>query len=107
MCNGCYGTLNDVNTQLKENPQKKAKVNEHLAKINKNYRGSQRVRHVVDLIYNDIGLDVIKTKITRPLGLNIGVHYGCHILKPHGDKPWKSNSEDPHFLDDMVTLGRL
>ena len=28
MCNGCYGTLNDVNTQLKENPQKKAKVNE-------------------------------------------------------------------------------
>ena len=40
MCNGCYGTLNDVNTQLKEDPSKKAKVNEHLKKINKEYKGS-------------------------------------------------------------------
>ena len=97
MCNGCYGTLNDVNTQLKEDPSKKAKVNEHLKKINKKYKGSQRVRHIVEIIYNNIGLENIKKRIIKPLGLNIAVHYGCHVLKPHDNKPWKTGCEDRCF----------
>ena len=104
MCNGCYGTLNDVNTQLKEDPSKKAKVNEHLKKINKEYKGSQRVHHIVEIIYNNIGLENIKKRIIKPLGLNIAVHYGCHVLKPHDNKPWETGCEDPTFLDEMVEV---
>ena len=104
MCNGCYGTLNDVNQELKEDPEKKAIVNEHLKKINREFKGSINVRHIIDVLINEIGLDAIKKRITHPLSLRVAVHYGCHLLKPMKNKPWTENWEDPTFFDDLVEI---
>jgi heterodisulfide reductase subunit B len=103
MCNGCYGTLNDVNYELHHDKAKKDTVNEHLKKIGKEFKGSVNVKHLVELLYYDIGLAKIKEKITTPFkGLKLAIHLGCHIVKPHKNKPWDDSFEAPHFLTDLV-----
>ena len=106
MCNGCYGSLLEVNHTLKHDKQKKKIINEHLAKIGREFKGKAKIRHIVDILYNEIGIDKLRnrTKYGRkePLNLKVAVHYGCHLLKPSEIRPWDGESEDPHFLDEIV-----
>jgi len=106
MCNGCYGSLLEVNHTLKHDKEKKRMVNEHLAKIGKEYKGSIEIRHIVDIFYNDIGVEKIRnrTKYGRktPLNLNLALHYGCHLTKPKEIRPWGTDVENPTFFDELV-----
>ncbi|MFX0099600.1 MAG: CoB--CoM heterodisulfide reductase subunit B [Candidatus Hodarchaeota archaeon] len=108
MCNGCYGTLLEVNHTLKHNEEKKKYVNEHLAKIGREFKGTINVKHIIEVLYKDIGIEAIKKKIKRvktsKLDLDIAVHYGCHILKPSGIRPWDNEVEDPRFVDELVEI---
>jgi heterodisulfide reductase subunit B len=41
------------------------------------------VRHLLEVLYNDVGLEALKESVVRPFkGVKIAVHYGCHILRP-------------------------
>ncbi|MFW9938455.1 MAG: CoB--CoM heterodisulfide reductase subunit B [Candidatus Thorarchaeota archaeon] len=106
MCNGCYGSLLEVNHILKTDPEKRAIVNSHLAKVGREFKGTIEVRHIVDILYNEIGVEKIKqrTKYGRKnkLDLNIAVHYGCHLVKPAESRPWDCDVEEPRFLDELV-----
>jgi len=108
MCNGCYGSLLEVNHTLKHDKEKRRMVNEHLAKIGKEFKGSIEIRHVVDIFYNDIGPEKIKnrTKYGRkiPLNLNLALHYGCHLTKPKDIRPWGNDVENPTFFDELVEI---
>ncbi|MHA1777072.1 MAG: CoB--CoM heterodisulfide reductase subunit B [Promethearchaeota archaeon] len=104
MCNGCYGTLNDINTELKHDTGKREYVNEKLSKIGKTYQGLVEAEHLVWILYHDVGMEKIKKMITHKLDLKVAIHYGCHILKPTHNKPWKDDFETPTFLDEMVEL---
>lgn len=103
-CSSCYTTLNGANSKLKEYPDLKAKVDECLAAAELKYEGGVRVRHLFEVIYNDIGLDVIKSKAVKPLhGLKVAPYYGCQLVRPEPgfDNPWNPQSID-HLI---VTLG--
>lgn len=106
MCNGCYGSLYEINHILKTDPEKRAIVNSHLAKIGREFKGTIEVRHIIDILYNDIGVEKIKqrTKYGRKekLNLNVAVHYGCHLTKPTQNRPWNCNVEEPRFFDELV-----
>jgi heterodisulfide reductase subunit B len=108
MCNGCYGSLLEVNHTLKEDKEKRRKVNEHLAKIGREFKGTIEIRHVVDIMYHDIGPEKIRsrTKYGRkpPLNLNLAVHYGCHLTKPAKLRPWDMECENPTFFDELVEI---
>ncbi|QEE17389.1 CoB--CoM heterodisulfide reductase subunit B [Promethearchaeum syntrophicum] len=104
MCNGCYGTLNDVNWELKENKSIRDEVNQKLKDIDREFKGSINVRHIIDVFYNSVGVKEIKKKIVNPMKLNVAVHYGCHLLKPSFNKPWKESSEAPTFFDELVEI---
>lgn len=101
MCNGCYGTLLEVDHLLKHNPNKKSEVNEHLKKIGRKYNGSIKVKHLMEVLYFDIGLKKIQDVAIKPLGLKIAVHYGCHLLKPMETRPW-GEFENPRFFDEII-----
>jgi len=108
MCNGCYGSLLEVNHILKSDPEKRATINSHLAKVGREFKGTIEVKHIIDILYNDIGIDKLKqrTKYGRKerLDLNVAVHYGCHLVKPANSRPWDCNVEEPRFLDELVEL---
>src|SRR5271157_39066 len=84
LCNGCTQTLKAVNHQLIKHPAKKEEVNAALAKIGKNFQGSCKVKHFVEVLIDDVGIDAIKAAVTKPLeGLNVATHTGCHYSRPH------------------------
>jgi heterodisulfide reductase subunit B len=101
LCNGCFETLRTVNTELKHNGHK-AKVNAVLSKIGKEYKGKQNVKHILEVLYREIGVDKIKSSIQKELkGLKVAVHYGCHAIRPSTilktDDPFQ-----PTSLDELV-----
>ena len=104
MCNGCYGTLNDINTDLKEDTEKREEINKKLKEIGREFKGTVDAEHILWVLYNDVGMKEIKKKIVNHLDYNIAVHYGCHILKPIHNKPWKDSFEVPTFFDDLLEL---
>ncbi|MBN2157693.1 MAG: CoB--CoM heterodisulfide reductase subunit B [Candidatus Lokiarchaeota archaeon] len=106
LCNGCYGTLLEADHKLKYQPKKKEMVNEHLKKIGMEYKGSIKVKHIIEIMYYDIGKDKLREHLRRKWkNIPVAVHYGCHILKPSDTKPWGDNvSEEPRFFDELVDL---
>lgn len=54
-----------------------------LAKEHLTCSGKTGVKHLLSVLFHDIGLEAIKQKITRPFhDLTIATHYGCHALRP-------------------------
>jgi len=73
-----------------------------LQNIDYEFQGSVEVRHLIDILYNDVGPEKVKESVEVPLtGLNVAIHYGCHLLKPKFDRTFGS-SERPRFFDELV-----
>ncbi|NHI90934.1 MAG: hypothetical protein EAX96_00440 [Candidatus Lokiarchaeota archaeon] len=103
LCNGCYGTLKEVNQLLKTDKKLKNKVNEILKEINMEFQGKIEVKHYIELLL-EIGYDKIKQNIKIPLnGIKAAVHYGCHLLKPSEVSKF-DDIESPKKLDELVEL---
>jgi heterodisulfide reductase subunit B len=99
-CSSCHVTLEKANQHLREHPAALAKVNKALAVANLNYRGSLRVRHVVDVLYNDVTPEYIAGKVINKLeGLKVAPYYGCQLVRP---QMGLDDTELPHTLDDLV-----
>lgn len=99
-CSGCYAALNKTTVYLEEYPEVKSKVNEALAAADLHYQGGVRVRHLVDVLVNDVGLEAIQRKLSRTLeGLKVAPYYGCQLVRPAlgFDDP-----ELPRSLDHLV-----
>jgi heterodisulfide reductase subunit B2 len=100
-CSSCHVTLEKANLHLKEHPATLKKVNEALAVANLNYRGSLRVRHVVDVLVNDVTPEYITGKVTNKLeGLKVAPYYGCQLIRP---QLGLDDTELPRTLDRLVT----
>ena len=92
LCNGCTNTLRGVKHQLQHDSLKKEKVNSELAKVGKEFKGSVDVKHFIDVLKKEVGIDKIKGAITKQLsGLKVAVHPGCHYMRP---SEWME-SDDP------------
>jgi len=50
-CSACYTSLNKANLSLKQYPQLKAKVEEVLAAVGLEYRGTVKVRHLAQVFH--------------------------------------------------------
>ena len=101
ICNGCYGSLFEAAHELNHNEEARAKVNEILAKIGMEYKGTTEVFHFAEVLYKEVGIEKIKAAFTKPLDYKIAVFYGCHFLKPSDIKNL-GDSEDPKILDELV-----
>lgn len=102
LCNGCFETLKTVNSELKHNGHHKEVVNKILSNVGREYKGNIEVKHILEVLYNDIGLSKIKASVKKELkGLKVAVHYGCHVIRPSAvlkvDDPFQ-----PKSLDQLV-----
>jgi heterodisulfide reductase subunit B len=99
-CSSCYVTLAKANQHLKDHPDLLAKVNEALAVAGLRYNGSLRVRHLVDVLVNDITPEFIAGRLEKPLrGLKVAPYYGCQLVRPaYG----LDDTERPVTLDKLV-----
>ncbi|MBI2757899.1 MAG: CoB--CoM heterodisulfide reductase iron-sulfur subunit B family protein [Chloroflexi bacterium] len=106
-CSACYLNLSKADFHMRERPKLGQMVNEALAAGGLSYTpGSLEIRHLLDVIVYDIGLDAIKSKIVRPLkGLRVAPYLGCMVPRPDYEHRW-SDYEYPVELDLLLdTLG--
>ena len=102
VCNGCYGTLQEA-SYLLEDEGKRNEVNDTLSKINRRYTGQVKVKHIIEVLMEDVGFERIRSQISIPFKrLRVATHYGCHYLKPSKIRRHGS-PENPRHLDDFVT----
>ena len=83
-CSACFLNLSKAEQYLTETPKLMNKVNVALAAGGMHYiPGKLRVRHLLDVIVNDVGYEAIAQKVINPLkGLRIAPYYGCLIVRP-------------------------
>ena len=83
-CSACYTVLNKTKHYLHESPSVEAVIQTALKQANLTYGGNVPVRHPLDVLVNDIGLDEIKKPVKQPLkGLKVAPYYGCQIVRPY------------------------
>jgi len=79
-CAACYSRLRTANHRIRTDPEERQRVERV---IGKPYDGGVEVRHILDLLVNDFGLDAIRAKVKRPLGgLRVACYYGCLLSRP-------------------------
>jgi heterodisulfide reductase subunit B len=82
-CSSCYTILNKAHTYLSNSQELLDSVNSCLAEAGLKYNCTVRVRHPLDVLVNDIGLEMINMYIKKPLdGLRIANYYGCQLVRP-------------------------
>jgi len=96
-CSSCYTILYKTNHILKNNFIMKAKVDQALKKDNLRYNLDLKVRHPLEVLVNDIGIDSIASKAKISLdGIKIAPYYGCQIVRP--DRGF-DDKENPQMMD--------
>jgi heterodisulfide reductase subunit B len=91
-CNGCYSTFKETWAHLEKDWRAKDAINERLAREGLHYDGHLEITHFAEWLADDIGAGVVASKVKENFwGMNVAVHYGCHLLRPspavHWDDP--------------------
>ncbi len=102
VCNGCFGTLQEVNKHLKENEDMRIQVNESLKELGDyEFKGTIEVRHIAEVLGYEVGPWGIEDLIIRKVNANAAIHYGCHFLKPTSIREIES-SENPTLIEEFI-----
>ena len=104
VCNCCYGTMRHIQDLLHNDGSIRKEVNATLEKEGLVYEGDIKPKHLLQVLYDDLGIEGIRKKIVHTFkGLNIATHYGCRILRPSKlikfDKP-----NSPSKFDELVEV---
>ncbi|MBS3784640.1 MAG: CoB--CoM heterodisulfide reductase iron-sulfur subunit B family protein [Anaerolineae bacterium] len=117
LCSACTGTLTEANHRLRQDGKLLAWANRELAAMGhldvagspEPYRGTVRVRHFARVLYEEVGVEVLREKVTesadgeqRLAGFGFAPHYGCHYLKPSHVYDGFDDPENPQSLDRLI-----
>lgn len=106
ICNGCYQTLKTANARLTTNPQLLEEINQVLAPAGLSYRGDVGVKHMLEVLHDEVSADAIARRVVEPLiGMKVGIHYGCHALRPSGTLRLDDPLEPTKFEKLVSVLG--
>jgi heterodisulfide reductase subunit B len=104
MCKCCYGSLKKVENILHQDQELKIEINGFLAKENLEYQNGIQIKHLLSVLYHDVGLDSLKERITKVYsGLQIAVSYGCHALRPSKVTVF-DDPVSPKIFDELVEI---
>ncbi len=106
-CSACFMNLAKTENYLREDQALADTVNTALAAGGLHYTpGSIDVRHLLEVIFDDVGIETVHAQVTRPLGgLKVAPYLGCLVTRPDLDRRWSSR-ENPRDFDRLIrTLG--
>ncbi|RWX43504.1 heterodisulfide reductase subunit B [Candidatus Electrothrix aarhusensis] len=82
-CGSCYSSLHMGLEHLHEDEELRARVNDLLKPSGREVQCTTKVRHISDVLYNEVGPEKIAEKIKKKLnGVHGIVQYPCHTLFP-------------------------
>ena len=102
LCSGCFQALAKTNAVLKEDEKLKENVNKILSKIGREFKGKIEVKHYLQILHDEVGIETIKSSVVHPLReIKAAAFYGCHLLRPSKFVKF-DNPESPRVLDDLI-----
>jgi len=104
LCNGCYDTLKSVNSRLKGDDDFRDEINGKLADFDLSFSGTLDVKHILQVLHDDIGMQAIERKIVHPLKrMKCAPFEGCHVVRPM-DHMGFENPNDAYYLGDIIRV---
>lgn len=107
ICSTCQGVIAQANYRLKSDAEYRQKINrEYLADEGLEYKGSTEVKHLLWVLFEDYGIEKLKSMIRRPLkGLKVSPFYGCFLRRPpEAITPTKELSRRKTYLDELIGI---
>ncbi|AWR98850.1 CoB--CoM heterodisulfide reductase iron-sulfur subunit B family protein [Metallosphaera hakonensis] len=102
-CSVCLQSHRLAVNNYKENKELRKEVDSRLKEASIEYKGTVDAEHIVWVLVRDVGVEKIKSHVTRPLSqLKVGTYYGCQMLRPEQIMGFES-AYKPHSLEDLVS----
>jgi heterodisulfide reductase subunit B2 len=99
-CAACYLVLNKTVNYLRDFEDIGQKIHSALAAAGLKYEGRVRIRHPLDVLVNDIGVDKIAARVSKPLKeYRVASYYGCQIVRPYATF---DDQHDPQTMDQIM-----
>ena len=104
-CAACWLATREPAERLEEDDSLMAEANQALAEAGLKLKNETPIKHMVEVLIEDIGYDEIGSKVKKPLeGVKIAGYVGCQTNRPFGIAG--ESFENPMYLDKLVdTLG--
>jgi len=103
ICTGCSLSLQRAKLAMDSDDELRSEINKVLAKIGRRYNGTVEAKHMVRVLYEDIGMEALREAVSRPLDLKCAAHYGCHLLRPSEEVRFE-DPEDASSLDQLIEV---
>ncbi len=98
-CAACYSRLRAANALMTSDSRQCAQVREV---VGTDYGGESEVRHFVDVLVNEYGLEALQGRVRRALSnLTAVAYYGCLLTRPP-DITAFDDTENPTSIDQLV-----
>jgi len=98
-CAACFNRMKVANHEIATEPATRKQVSEALER---DYDGSVKVRHLLEVLLDDVGLKAIARSVKRPLkDLKVACYYGCLLVRPPQILKF-DDPENPTSLDRLV-----
>jgi heterodisulfide reductase subunit B len=93
-----------ANATLKADEQLKARINRILSQAGKEFLGNKEVKHYLQVLMDDVGLERLKQSVSKPLSnLRVAAFYGCHALRP-SELLKLDDPERPRILENLIEI---
>jgi heterodisulfide reductase subunit B len=101
-CSACYLNLRKTDAAMAKDHKLTKQVNQALAAGGLSYKpGDMRIRHLLDVIVEDVGYEAVADKVQQKLsGIRLAPYYGCMVVRPYGD----NNPEYPTHMDELLKV---
>jgi len=100
-CAACWLSSREAKERLDASADLMKETNEALAAAGLHYKGEVEIRHMVEVLIEDLGYDELKKPVVKPLdGLKFAGYVGCQTNRPFGIDG--ESFENPMYLDKLV-----
>jgi heterodisulfide reductase subunit B len=99
-CAACYLVLLKAQKYMVEYKSIGQTITEALNAVGLKYRSRVKVRHPLDVLVNEVGLEKIHAAVSRALqGMKVACYYGCQIVRPFAEF---DDQHNPMTMDDLL-----
>jgi heterodisulfide reductase subunit B len=105
-CAACYLNTHWANERIKNEPKVREQVDDALGAGGLTYWGDLKVRHICEVLVNEVGIGSIREQVTNPLsGLKVAGWVGCQTVRPFAGTEsggQYTTYDQPKFLDEFT-----
>jgi heterodisulfide reductase subunit B len=99
-CSACYLVLLKAQKYMREYDSIGQTILDALKAVGLTYQGRVKVRHPLDILVHEIGLEKIHATMTNTLeGMRIASYYGCQVVRPYAEF---DDQHHPMTMDDLL-----